>query len=104
MEKRAYDRIPVNLGIRFICDDSLYSGIATNLSEKGMCINAVMCLSFDPNAEMNITLKEEDLTLTAKVKRITMTDSFYDTLGLEVLNPSKEYLELVNSLRLVCKS
>ncbi len=102
MEKRAHERIPVNLGIRFLCDDSLYSGIVTNLSEKGMCINAVMCLSFNPNAKIKITLKDEDLTVTVRVKRVLMTDSFYDTLGIEVLNPTKEYLEFVNSLRCVC--
>jgi len=47
MEKRACERIPVNIEAGFSCNDSFYYGIVTNISKKGMCINTMMRLLFN---------------------------------------------------------
>lgn len=70
----------------------------------GMCIETGMRLLFNPRVELLITLKEKGLNVTAKVSWILMIDSINDTMGVEVLNPPKEYLEFIDRLRPVCKS
>lgn len=97
MEKRAFERIPANL--EFHCFNMDYFGTVTNLSEKGMCINMRIPLHINSSDELIITFKEEGLRPPAKVKRIEMAYSLSDTIVVEVLNLSKEYLEFVDSLR-----
>jgi hypothetical protein len=80
MEKRRDKRIPAHIEAKFFFGNTLCSGIVTNVSECGMCIDTKMFLPFDANIELLISL-------------------FYDTMGLEVLNQSREYLKLVENLR-----
>jgi hypothetical protein len=103
MENRACERIPVNKEVSFFCDDSLYGGIVTNLSEKGMCIDMKIRLDIKVSTELLVTFKEEGLDVPAKVKRIETADSLSDTMGVEVLNLSRKYLEFVDSLRVAYK-
>jgi hypothetical protein len=99
MEKRRDKRIPAHIEAKFFFGNTLCSGIVTNVSECGMCIDTKMFLPFDANIELLISLENEVLNVPVSVKRVVMTDSFYDTMGLEVLNQSREYLKLVENLR-----
>lgn len=99
MEKRRDKRIPAHIEAKFFFGNTLCPGIVTNISEYGMCIDTRMFLPFDANIELIIALKNEVLNVPVSVKRVVMTDSFYDTMGLEVLNPTREYLELIESLK-----
>ncbi len=101
MEKRACERIPVSIETTFLSEDSLYHGIVTNLSKKGMCINMGMRILIKSSVELLIIFKENGLRIPAKVKRIEMADSLYDTIGVEILNLSKKYLEFLESLKTV---
>jgi hypothetical protein len=99
MDEAKQENIPVRLKARFLCDDSLYSGMVTNLSDRGMCINTTMRILFNPSDKLLITLKEKNLNVSAKIKRIIMEDSISDSMDVEVLEPSEEYLEFVDSFR-----
>ncbi len=44
--------------------------------------------------------EKEVLKILAKVKRVTKTDGYHDGMGIEVLNPSEEYLDFVNRLKM----
>ena len=100
MERRAFNRIPTYLFVKFFCRDSLSYGIVKNLSENGMYIDTGMCLPLESNFEILIpTSNEETLNVLVKFKRLVKTAGFYDGIGVELLNPPDNYLEFVARLR-----
>ncbi len=100
MEKRACHRIPVNVDIRYFCCSRIYTGTISNISEKGMLINTTeMCFPFDSQFEMFLPLKGEELRVPVSLSRILMLPDSHDSIGVELLNPSQDYLEFVGSLK-----
>ncbi len=102
MEKRAYSRIPVELDVRFYCCNGTYhSGTVTNLSEKGMFIRTKeMCFPFDSQLEIFIPLKkDEKLRVSVNLSRIIISPDSDDSIGVELPDPPREYLEFVKGLR-----
>jgi hypothetical protein len=115
MEKRACKRIPVNIELRFYCWNSLswkklYPGTITDISEKGMFISTEnTCFPCDSLLEIFISfIKEKVLYIPAYNSSIMwrrmLPDDSFDGMGIELSNPSQDYLEFVNSLRFICKS
>jgi hypothetical protein len=100
IEKRACERIPVNVSARFFVGNVVYTGMVTDLSEKGMCVKTQMCLPCNSKFELLIPFKEEILKVPVIVKRVVKTSDLYDTMGVELQNPSKKYLELVKNLKI----
>jgi hypothetical protein len=98
MEKRAFERIPLNLHINHICDDLLHTGTITNCSEKGMYISTKVIFPCDPQFEILIPLKKDVLKVFVKITRLEKTGDVYDGMGVELLNPPQNYLDFVNSL------
>jgi hypothetical protein len=94
-ERRAYERVPSSFKARFLSGSLPYSGTVTNYSENGMCITTGYCLPCDNTLEMLIPLRTNVLKVIVRVRRIVKIDDFNYTLGVELLDPSKEYLELV---------
>jgi hypothetical protein len=103
MKKRAFERIPVNLASR--CFDIDDFGTVTDLSENGMFISSKkIFFPLDSQFEVSVNHNREHFHLPVKVSRITKSNGYYDGIGVELLNCSNNYLQLVNRLRLVCKS
>ncbi len=99
MEKRACERISTKLYTGFSFDDKFYRGIVTNLSEKGMFISYRVNFPFNQSFELLILSKEKLLKIPVKVVRLIRGDRYYNAMAVEVLNPQKDYLEFVDSLR-----
>jgi len=98
LEKRTFERMPVR--IDFHCVDVECFGTIMNLSANGMFITSQnMTFPFETHFEILIPLKEEVLRLCARVKRITRSGWYYDGIAVELVNPSREYLEFVSRLR-----
>lgn len=98
LEKRAFERIPAR--IDFHCFNIDCFGTITNLSAKGMFIRSQnMSFPFATYFELLIPLKKHELKLCARVKRITKSRCYYDGIAVELVNPSREYLEFVSRLR-----
>jgi hypothetical protein len=100
MERRDCERIPVNIGLTFSYINYLYSGIAENVSQKGICFSSPdMLVPHGSLVELLVPLKEKFLSVHARVNRLKLetepTVNFF--LGADVMNPSKEYLDFVNS-------
>ena len=77
-----------------------YCGTITNLSESGMFITThEMCFPFDSKFEVVIDFNGETLNIPVKVSRLTKTDSSYDGIAVELLNPSAGYIDLVHNLK-----
>lgn len=99
IERRACHRIPANVDIRFFCCSRIYRGTVSNVSEKGMLIRTrEVCFPFDSQFEMFISLKGKELRIPVNLSRILMSPDSHDSIGVELLNPSPDYLEFVESL------
>jgi hypothetical protein len=46
-----------------------------------------------------LPLKNEVLELPVKVKRVVKSERFYETMGVEVLNPPDKYFQIVKHFR-----
>jgi hypothetical protein len=102
MEKRTYERMPVEIDARFFCGKMFYSGTVFNLSAEGMHINTKKCFPSGTSVVIIICNGKDLLQVNTKVKRLTRTDGSYCGMGIEILNPSKNYLDYLDSLRPVC--
>ena len=99
MEKRDVSRKPLFLEVH--CCNREYFGTVTNLSEKGMFIKSQKIdFPFVLQFELSITLKDKTFKVPVKVNRVTKSKGYYDGIGVEVLNPPKDYLDLVDRLEL----
>jgi len=98
MEKRAFERISASL--EFHCFNIDYYGTVKNLSEKGMLIKSQK-INFPLELQfyMSITLREEIVNVPVEVRRITKSNGYYDSIGVEILEQPQKYLKLINRLR-----
>ncbi len=101
MQRRTFERIPADIKVRFLSGTSEYFGTITNLSENGMFINAKVSFPLKPQLEIIFPLKEKILMVPAKIRCFGKSDDMYNGIGIELLNPPQNYLEFINSLRIV---
>ncbi len=99
MKKRAFERIPKSIFVKFFSGNSEYPGIIMNLSEKGMFISTKVTFPLKPKLEILIPLKEEILQLHGKIKSIGKAGKIYNGIGVELLNPTQNYLKFVSNLK-----
>jgi hypothetical protein len=100
MEKRAFKRIPVNIDLTLFYIDDLYSGVAQNVSEKGVYFSTPeVYLPHGSLVELIIPEKERLLSVHVRVNRLSLKteDTVHLCMGAEVLIPSKEYFDFVSS-------
>jgi hypothetical protein len=99
MDKRTCERIAVRITVRFYSCDEGYSGTAINISKKGMYI-LIRNMPFPVEQEFNISFPVEKkvVQLPAAIKRIIKSPDSYDGLGVELLNPSQDYLSFIKHL------
>lgn len=105
MEKRAHERIPVSVDMRFYCWSTLYPGKILNLSESGMFINTKeSCYPSDSQLEIYIPHKEDVLYIPSYLCRIVwvmiLPDDSSDSIGVEIVNPPRSYLDFVRSFKI----
>ncbi len=100
MERRAYQRTPTYLYARYFYGNLSYTGIITNLSENGMYIKTRKCLPVISKSKVLIPLIDDVLKVPVEIKRvIRMDNGMCKGMGIELLDRSQNYLELVGSLR-----
>ncbi|MEW6601839.1 MAG: PilZ domain-containing protein [Nitrospirota bacterium] len=100
MEKRAFQRLPVNLQSRLFYGNMVYTGNVTNISENGMFISTKMAFPVDSVFIAVILLDSHSITLPIRIRRITRSSENSDLngesgIGVGLINPSKEYLDFV---------
>lgn len=99
MKKRAFERIPLNIQVRFFSGKTEYSGIVTNLSEKGMFISTEVSFPLKQRVEILISLKGEMLKIPANIISFEKSGDTYSGIGVELFNQPAKYLEFVNSFK-----
>ena len=105
MDKRILERLNSCLTVIFRCNDTTCSGTITNLSGKGICINTEE--SFLPcgyEIDLYIPLIKKTKKLRCKISRIVKRNDLNYTIGVELLNPPKDYLEFVDGFGNIYKS
>jgi len=98
-KKRAVERVPSCLVIKFNYKHSSCYGLATNVSEKGMCISAGINLPESWEMNLLVPVKDDQLEIASKVKWTKQTSGFYDSMGVELYGPSEKYLKIVESFK-----
>lgn len=98
MSKRPFLKIRSNLKIRFFCSNSFCAGTVTSLSEKGMLIETRMTLPFDRKFDIVICLREKLIRVPVQLRKLIGNNKSYDIMAVEVLNPQKDYLKLIDSI------
>ncbi len=99
MAGRRSQRIHIRIKVRFYCSDRLYSGIVTNISDKGMFIcTDEECFPENSQFDVSIPLDKEFISVPAQINRmINISEGGYG-IGVELMDPPVKYLEYVESL------
>lgn len=96
-----FERIPVSIQARFFYGNIFYSGKILNLSENGMFIHTRINIPHKSIFPVIIRSDTMILNILARVRRIeTITDQ-HCGIGLEIVNPSQNYIEYTESIRTV---
>jgi Tfp pilus assembly protein PilZ len=104
MEKRAFKRLPVNVPARLFYGNMVYTGIVVNLSENGMFVCTKMNYPVGVLIMMAIKSGDDTLKLPIKIRRTVKPAKDLlclenSGMGVEVLNPSREYKDFVSQTR-----
>jgi hypothetical protein len=100
MEKRAFERLPVNLQARLFYGNMVYSGTVTNLSENGMFISTKMGFAVESVFVIVVRPSENSLMVPIRVRRTVKSKYYFDSdvesgMGVEVFNAPQAYLDYV---------
>jgi hypothetical protein len=104
MEKRAFERLPVNLQARLFYGNMVYSGTVTNLSENGMFISTKMGFAVESVFVIVVRPGENSLMVPIRVRRTVKSKYYFDSdvesgMGVEVFNAPQDYLDYVGSCK-----
>jgi hypothetical protein len=78
-------------------------GQVTDISQNCMCIKTKYCIPLASMIHLYLKFRKKGLHITVRVKSFSDSDSLFDTISVEVLNPPEEYLGIVNSFGLISK-
>jgi len=104
MNKRACERVPARLALRFPSGNTFCSGNVMNLSEDGMYINSETFSPLTSIFEVCVQLKDGTIKVPVKIVRIVISGNNYEGMGVKLLTLSKEYLELLIKIKLGSQS
>ena len=104
MEKRVSERMPSNFNARLFYGNMVYTGVVTNLSEKGMFISTKRNFPVKSVFVTAILVDDDSINIPVKIRRNGKSGSpsgYSDDygMGVELLETSQEYLELVSSYK-----
>lgn len=99
MERRAFERIDTNLKAVIFLGDNICHGTISNISEKGMYINANISLPLQLKCEVLLHSGGDILKLPVNIRRVAKSKGLYKGIGVELLNSPDSYLDLVNTLK-----
>ncbi len=109
LRKRGYERIPVQIQVNYIYNNESHAGTVTDLSISGMYIEADRSLPIKSRMDMlnpfksycivYVPFRTWTLRVIVKVKRLVKADHDFTCMGVELINPSQDYLEFVFSIR-----
>lgn len=103
MEKRAFERLPVNLQARLFYGNIIYTGEVSNISEGGMFIRTRINFPVDSLLLTVLLLVDDTLKIPVKVKRTASSnnnpDKHIEGIGVEVFEPQEDFLDYIGKCR-----
>ena len=100
MQRRAAERMPSYIKVKFFCCGVDYDGFITNISENGMFISSgEVSFPFDSEFKIAFPLEGDVLNIPVKVSRLLRTGDIYDGMGVEIIKPPKQYLVFLDNLK-----
>jgi hypothetical protein len=99
MERRSSERIPTNLYVRFFYNKTVHTGIVTNLSSNGMCIETRMHIPLESRLEIYMLVKEAHLKISVKVSWQIRKNDRCCGMGIQLNQQQQHYKSLVESVR-----
>lgn len=97
MEKRAFERLDLNIQVDLYYDNGIYESTVRNLSVNSLYIDTDTCPPCESSIMVMLTLGDDFFTLRGTVKRTVNTNEL-SGVGVELLNPSQSYSKFVSSL------
>ena len=96
---RTFDRIPVLMDVEINYKESVCIGTLMNISESGMFIRTnKMPSPLHSQIEISIPLRGDLIRVSGKLIREENIRGYYNGIGVEVLDPPKNYLDLIDDL------
>ena len=110
-EKRAYERIPLDMEVIILKFNTTYSGTIKNLSKNGMYIETDMKplqinskfdlhLTFKAKLKAFITFNNNTFEVPLLVERLVEDRGPFIGMGVMILNWSRQYWDFLDSLNL----
>jgi hypothetical protein len=97
-EERGCKETEVSIDARYFYGRILAFGAVKNLSESCMCINTKYCVPLNSVMQIIIRSKKENFSVPVRVCKYFKKNGRYDTISVNVLNASNEYVELVKNI------
>jgi hypothetical protein len=99
-EKRAVERISTSKDLRFFHGCEFHSGTTYNISDSGMFISTTRC--FPSPSKLLIFFHRENslLAISARIKWVRRTNGSCNGIGVEIVNPRRDYLNFLENLKL----
>jgi hypothetical protein len=99
VNKRACEREPSGLVVKFSIDGNTCFGIIKNVSERGMCIETGSCPPCESAVKLSIHSGKDHFEIPVIVRRKEKADRFYDIMGVEFVRPTKKILQFIDSFK-----
>lgn len=72
-------------------------GKASHISEICICIDTRYCFPLYYDINLLIPFKRDVLSIYGRVRSITHNNTLSETISFDIINPSKEYIEYIDS-------
>lgn len=99
VQKRMFERISVNIQARFYYGNIFYSGKITNMSENGIFLQTRTSVPQSSLFPVIIRTDTMLLNILTRVMWAAPPDRQHCGVGLEIVNPSENYIEYTESIR-----
>ena len=98
-QRRTFERMNVDMNIKFFCEQSLYTANMTDCTKNGIGINTFCnCLPCSYKVDLLVPLNKEILRLKGKISRIKKINDIHYNIGIEIVKPPQKYLGFCDSL------
>jgi hypothetical protein len=98
MGKAVSEKIPSGIEVKFIFRNKVCSGTILNLTKNSILIYSKLSppAGLTDDFKILVLLQEKRLVVPVRIKKLSAKDSGSNIIAVDVLNPSEDYLELVN--------
>jgi hypothetical protein len=91
-------KVLLRIDARYFCCNSLCKASVNEISECCMCIETDCFIPLNSRIELLIPVKKNVLSVPSRVKGHLRTENKHDVMSIEVLKPSRQYVDFVNSI------